>query len=100
MSQAAAKTVDSPLPMFTKSLAEADPAIEAVVKGELHRQREQIELIASENIVSRAVLEAAGSVLTGALSRCTLAPAAIATAGANSATAANRLMKLITRVFI
>jgi hypothetical protein len=34
------------------------------VKGELHRQREQIELIASENIVSRAVLEAAGSVLT------------------------------------
>ena len=64
MSQAAAKSDDSPLPMFTKSLAEADPAIEAVVKAELHRQREQIELIASENIVSRAVLEAAGSVLT------------------------------------
>ena len=50
--------------MFTRSLAEADPAIDAAVKGELHRQREQIELIASENIVSRAVLEAAGSVLT------------------------------------
>src|ERR1044071_3891451 len=45
-------------------LAEADPAIDEAVKGELHRQREQIELIASENIVSRAVLEAAGSVLT------------------------------------
>lgn len=64
MSQAAAKTGDSPAPMFTKTLAEADPAIDAVVRGELHRQREQIELIASENIVSRAVLEAAGSVLT------------------------------------
>src|SRR5580700_8702140 len=64
MSQAAAKMTDSPLPMFTQGLAEADPAIDAVLKGELHRQREQIELIASENIVSRAVLEAAGSVLT------------------------------------
>jgi glycine hydroxymethyltransferase len=55
---------DSPLPMFTVGVAEADPAIDAVLKGELHRQQEQIELIASENIVSRAVLEAAGSVLT------------------------------------
>jgi len=64
MSQAAAKSQDTPLPMFTQSLADADPAIDAVVKGELRRQREQIELIASENIVSRAVLEAAGSVLT------------------------------------
>ena len=64
MSEAAAKMTDSPLPMFTQGLAEADPAIDAVLKGELHRQREQIELIASENIVSRAVLEAAGSVLT------------------------------------
>src|SRR5580693_7626434 len=64
MSQAAAKMSDFPLPMFTQGLAEADPAIDAVLKGELHRQREQIELIASENIVSRAVLEAAGSVLT------------------------------------
>src|SRR2546430_13976805 len=50
--------------MSTRGLAEADPAIDAVLKGERHRQREQIELIASENIVSRAVLEAAGSVLT------------------------------------
>ena len=64
MSQAAAKMSESPLPMFTKGLAEADPAVYAAVKGELERQREQIELIASENIVSRAVLEAAGSVLT------------------------------------
>ena len=60
MSQAAAKMNDAPLPMFTKSLAEADPAVDAAVKGELHRQQDQIELIASENIVSRAVLEAAG----------------------------------------
>jgi glycine hydroxymethyltransferase len=64
MSQPAAKTHDTIQPMFTQSLGEADPAIEAVIKAELHRQREQIELIASENIVSRAVLEAAGSVLT------------------------------------
>ena len=63
MSQAAAQRHHG-LPMFTQSLAEADPAIDAVLKGELHRQQEQIELIASENIVSRAVLEAAGSVLT------------------------------------
>src|ERR1700744_4465402 len=64
MSEAVAKAQDTPLPMFTRSVAEADPAIDAVLKGELHRQQEQIELIASENIVSRAVLEAAGSVLT------------------------------------
>ena len=64
MSEVASKTTDTPLPMFTQSLAEADPAIGAVLKGELRRQRGQIELIASENIVSRAVLEAAGSVLT------------------------------------
>jgi glycine hydroxymethyltransferase len=64
MSQAASTMTDAPLPMFTRSLAEADPELYATVKGELHRQQEQIELIASENIVSRAVLEAAGSVLT------------------------------------
>jgi glycine hydroxymethyltransferase len=49
---------------FTASLAEADPAIAAAVQDELRRQNEQIELIASENIVSAAVLEAQGSVLT------------------------------------
>jgi glycine hydroxymethyltransferase len=49
---------------FAASLAEADPEVAASVKGELRRQQMQIELIASENIVSRAVLEAQGSVLT------------------------------------
>src|SRR3989440_566573 len=46
------------------SLAEADPEIADVIRRELGRQRDEIELIASENIVSRAVLEAQGSVLT------------------------------------
>jgi glycine hydroxymethyltransferase len=50
--------------MFTASLAETDPEIAEVIRRELSRQRDEIELIASENIVSRAVLEAAGSVLT------------------------------------
>ena len=49
---------------FSATLAEADPEIADAVKRELGRQRDEIELIASENIVSRAVLEAQGSVLT------------------------------------
>ena len=49
---------------FTRSLAESDPAVFAGVAHELERERYQIELIASENIVSRAVLEAQGSVFT------------------------------------
>jgi len=49
---------------FTEALADADPEVFAGIKGELGRQRDNIELIASENIVSRAVLEATGSVLT------------------------------------
>jgi glycine hydroxymethyltransferase len=49
---------------FEKSLAEADADIFAAVEKERGRQQHEIELIASENIVSRAVLEAAGSVLT------------------------------------
>ncbi len=49
---------------FTRALGEADPAVFASVGRELKRQRTEIELIASENIVSRAVLEAQGSVLT------------------------------------
>src|SRR4051794_41969729 len=49
---------------FTSGLAEADPAVEDAIRLELDRQREKIELIASENIVSKAVLEAQGSVLT------------------------------------
>ncbi len=49
---------------FSASLAEADPEIAGAIEGELGRQRDEIELIASENIVSRAVLEAQGSVMT------------------------------------
>ncbi len=49
---------------FSAGLALADPAIAEVVARELKRQQGQIELIASENIVSRAVLEAQGSILT------------------------------------
>jgi glycine hydroxymethyltransferase len=49
---------------FTRRLAEADPAIFAGVQHELTREQTQIELIASENIVSKAVLEAQGSVFT------------------------------------
>jgi glycine hydroxymethyltransferase len=49
---------------FSATLAERDPAIAAAIGRELKRQQDQIELIASENIVSRAVLEAQGSVLT------------------------------------
>ena len=49
---------------FSASLAAADPDIARAVELELGRQRDEIELIASENIVSRAVLEAQGSVLT------------------------------------
>ena len=49
---------------FNTSLSKIDPELDAAVQGELTRQQDQIELIASENIVSRAVLEAAGSVLT------------------------------------
>ncbi len=49
---------------FSATVAQADPEIAEAIKLELGRQRDEIELIASENIVSRAVLEAQGSVLT------------------------------------
>ena len=49
---------------FTQSLAERDPELYASMADELDRQQHEIELIASENIVSKAVLEAQGSVLT------------------------------------
>ncbi|SDR47266.1 serine hydroxymethyltransferase [Rhizobiales bacterium GAS113] len=49
---------------FSAPLAEADPEIARAIELELNRQRDEIELIASENIVSRAVLEAQGSVMT------------------------------------
>jgi len=47
-----------------RTLADTDPEIADAVRNELHRQNDGLELIASENFVSRAVLEAAGSVLT------------------------------------
>ena len=49
---------------FGRGVAESDPDLFRSIAGELKRQQNQIELIASENIVSRAVLEAQGSVLT------------------------------------
>ncbi|GBH30564.1 serine hydroxymethyltransferase [Sphingobium xenophagum] len=49
---------------FSESLASADPEIFGAIGNELKRQQDKIELIASENIVSKAVLEAAGSIFT------------------------------------
>ncbi|TAG25500.1 MAG: serine hydroxymethyltransferase, partial [Rhodobacterales bacterium] len=49
---------------FTESLASSDPELFGSITSELGRQRHEIELIASENIVSRAVMEAQGSVMT------------------------------------
>ena len=53
-----------PAGFFTRKLGDADPAVAEAVGDELRREQTQIELIASENIVSRAVLEGQGSVLT------------------------------------
>jgi glycine hydroxymethyltransferase len=50
--------------LFSAHLAQTDPEVAEAIRLELGRQRDEIELIASENIVSRAVLEAQGSVLT------------------------------------
>ena len=49
---------------FTRDLATSDPAIATAIADELGRQQHEIELIASENIVSTAVLEAQGSIMT------------------------------------
>ncbi len=49
---------------FSNSVAQTDPELAAAIQNELERQQHEIELIASENIVSQAVLEAQGSVLT------------------------------------
>ena len=49
---------------FTRHLQDADPEVWGAVQNELHRQQNEIELIASENIVSQAVLDAAGTLLT------------------------------------
>lgn len=64
MTQAAGRTAGERDRFFEASLERADADIKASIDAELHRQQKQIELIASENIVSRAVLEAQGSVLT------------------------------------
>jgi glycine hydroxymethyltransferase len=50
--------------VLNQPLAEVDPEIAAVLEGELNRQRDTLEMIASENFVPRAVLQAQGSVLT------------------------------------
>src|SRR6202790_5319886 len=52
------------MPIRTQSLADADPEIAAAISGEDRRQEDHIELIASENYTSRAVMEAQGSSLT------------------------------------
>jgi glycine hydroxymethyltransferase len=54
---------ETKLPLW-RTLAETDPEIAGAIRDELHRQNTGLELIASENFVSRAVLEAAGSVMT------------------------------------
>jgi glycine hydroxymethyltransferase len=65
MTTAKAERSTAPLPyFFGQPLAERDPELYSAIARELRRQQDEIELIASENIVSRAVLEAAGSVLT------------------------------------
>jgi glycine hydroxymethyltransferase len=63
MSQASAlsNTTDG---FFTAPLEDVDPEIFGAIRKELGRQRHEIELIASENIVSRAVLDAQGSIMT------------------------------------
>ncbi len=58
------KKMDNYDMFFTQNLADADPEVSQMAIGELHRQREQIELIASENIVSKAVLQAYSTVFT------------------------------------
>jgi glycine hydroxymethyltransferase len=64
MSTAPAPSTDIMHRFWHDSLAEADPEIAAAVAKELARQQDKIELIASENIASKAVLEVAGSVFT------------------------------------
>ena len=57
-------TTQTTAPPTWRALADADPEIAGAIRDELHRQNTGLELIASENFVSRAVLEAAGSVMT------------------------------------
>src|SRR2546423_8201382 len=55
--------IETKTPLW-RTLAETDPETAQAIRDELHRQNSGLELIASENFVSRAVLEAAGSVFT------------------------------------
>ncbi len=64
MSQTTARNIAQSSTFFTAGVRESDPALFSALTDELGRQQGQIELIASENIVSRAVLQAMGSVLT------------------------------------
>jgi glycine hydroxymethyltransferase len=64
MSSSSARSTQPFDGFFSASLAEADPIIFDAIQKELGRQQHEIELIASENIVSRAVMEAQGSVMT------------------------------------
>ena len=50
--------------MYFNYIENADPEISALIRSEMDRQESKIEMIASENFVSRAVMEAAGSALT------------------------------------
>ena len=64
MSQATAQSWESVRSFFSADLADDDPEIYDAIRGELGREQNEIELIASENVVSPAVLEAQGSLLT------------------------------------
>src|SRR5262249_54316178 len=64
MSTAAGRQAAQDSTFFSATLKESDPELAGMVARELKRQQDEIELIASENMVSRAVLEAAGTVLT------------------------------------
>ncbi len=64
MSQASAQNWESVRSFFAADLADDDPEIYDAIRGELGREQNEIELIASENVVSPAVLEAQGSLLT------------------------------------
>ena len=61
MATAPELTAVQPAGFFTRALADSDPKVAAAIAAELDREQTQIELIASENIVSQAVLEAQGS---------------------------------------
>ncbi len=64
MSTAKQQYIEPMVDFFNSGLKQADPQLEQAISAELDRQRNEIELIASENIVSNAVLQAQGSVLT------------------------------------